>query len=122
MSGQVLSGLVGPRAEEVMPIERLTDHPGQGCPAGLTGGSFSSRPLCTGLRRKGRDAVYLGKVREEDLGDDHFTRRAFGGPAEGIVGISLNSHIADHSLSPRPSGFKITLGVCACLPEIPGGE
>ena len=36
-----------------------------------------------------------------------------------IMALSLDSHVADCSLSPGPGGLNSTPGVCACVPKIP---
>ena len=67
-SGQLWPELAEPRAEEVTLLDVPMDHPGQGCPVGLTSGSFSPRQLGTRLGRKGGDCVSW-QSREESLGD-----------------------------------------------------
>ena len=54
-----------------------------------------------------RRSLYLGGLQCNTLVDIHMLKNMyFVGPAVDIMSASLNSHVANHGSSPRPSGLN----------------
>lgn len=79
-SSQFWPGLAEPRAGEVRLTEMPVDHPGQGCPTGLTVAHSLHPSLAPGTGVKVEACISWQGRGWGRLGKDHLTRRVFVSP------------------------------------------